>query len=242
MNDGLGQARRSVVMETEIYRHRFTEQELQQQRAFWGPICRHLESYIATGGSTLDLGAGYCHFINNVRAKRKYALDVNEENLKKYAAQDVQTFTGSGASLHMIADSSLDTVFASNVYEHFQTREAVLESFQDVHRALRAGGRFVIMQPNFAYCARQYFDFFDHRLAFTHRAMAEGLESAGFELIKVVDRFLPFTSKSRLPKAAWLVQLYLSLPVAWKLFGHQMLIVAEKAGGNGSRLSTTISR
>ena len=128
----------------------------------------------------------------------------------------------------MFSDSSLNTVFASNVYEHFQTREEVLESFGEVYRVLRSGGRFLIMQPNFKYCSKNYFDFFDHRLAFTDRAMAEGLEMTGFRLIKVVDRFLPYSSKSRLPKAAWLVGLYLRFPLAWKLLGAQMLIVAEK--------------
>ena len=227
-------------MEKQIYSNRFTDDELQQQRRFWIPICRYLETYFSGRGAILDLGAGYCHFINTVHAGPKYALDVNEENLKKYAAPDVRIIANSGNDLGSFADASLDTVFASNVYEHFLTREDVLHSFSEVHRVLRDGGRFVVMQPNFAYCAREYFDFFDHRLEFTHRSIAEGLEVAGFDLVKVVDRFLPFTSKSKLPKAAWLVALYLQLPPAWKLLGAQMLVVAEKRSANGSRPSTTI--
>src|SRR5581483_10241997 len=139
-----------------------------------------------------------------------------------------------GADLSTIAANSVDTVFASNVYEHCQTREDVAASFTEVHRILKPGGRFLILQPNFAYCAREYFDFFDHRLIFTHRSMCEGLESASFKLITVVDRFLPFTSKSRLPKAAWLVELYLKIPLVWRVLGAQMLIVAEKAGRDGN--------
>lgn len=229
-------------MERELYRHRFSDEELRQQRAFWVPICKYLQSYVLTSGATLDLGAGYCHFINNIRSSEKYALDVNEENLKKHADPNVRTITGSGSRLHSIADSALNTVFASNVYEHFQSREDVLESFKEVHRVLRGGGRFVILQPNFAYCAREYFDFFDHRLVFTHRSVSEGLELAGFNLLKVIDRFVPFTSKSKLPKAPWLVELYLKLPIAWRLFGAQMLIVAEKGVANGNHPSTATSR
>ncbi len=228
-------------MEKQLYSNRFTDQELRQQRAYWIPICRYLESFFSAKGAVLDLGAGYCHFINSVHAAVKYALDVNEENLKKYAAPDVQIITESGNNLAAFSDGALDTVFASNVYEHFRTREDVLHSFAEVHRVLRPGGRFVVMQPNFAYCAREYFDFFDHRLEFTHRSIAEGLQVTDFDLVKVVDRFLPFTSKSKLPKAAWLVALYLHLPPAWKLFGAQMLVVAEKRSGNGSRPSTAIS-
>jgi SAM-dependent methyltransferase len=229
-------------METELYRYRFTDEELRQQRAFWEPLCRYLEAYIARAGATLDLGAGYCHFINNVQSAEKYALDVNEENLRRYADPNVRIITSSGTRLLGIADSSLDTVFASNVYEHFHSREDVLESFKEVHRVLRRGGRFVILQPNFAYCATEYFDFFDHRLAFTHRSMCEGLVLASFNLIKVVDRFVPFTSKSKLPKAPWLVALYLKLPIAWRLFGAQMLIVAEKGAESGNPPSIATSR
>ena len=228
-------------MEKEIYRNRFTDEELRQQKAFWAPICRYLESHMPVKGATLDLGAGFCHFINNVRSTERYAVDINEENLLRHASPEVRVITSSGHRLSRIPDSSLDNVFASNVYEHFQTREDVLESFHEVYRVLREGGRFIILQPNFAYCARQYFDFFDHRLAFTHRSMSEGLESASFKLIRVVDRFLPFTSKSRLPKATWLVELYLKIPLAWRVFGVQMLIVAEKTGRDDNHRGRAIS-
>ena len=86
------------------------------------------------------------------------------------------------------------------------------------------------MQPNFAHCAKHYYDFFDHRLAFTHLGMAEGLQSAGFVIRVLRSRFLPYTSKSRLPRQPWIVSLYLRLPFVWRLFGQQMLIVAEKVG------------
>jgi hypothetical protein len=48
------------------------------------------------------------------------------------------------------------------------------------------------------------------------------------EIAEVVARFLPFTSKSRLPTAPWLVWLYLHVRLSWRLLGGQMLIVARK--------------
>jgi SAM-dependent methyltransferase len=213
--------------ETAIYSHRFTEQELDMQRAFWAPICRFIEPYMSIAGATLDLGAGFCHFINNVKSGNKFALDVNGVNLAKYARPEVKPLVCSGAQIPFSSET-LDTVFASNVYEHFHNQDDVASSFKEVWRVLRSGGRFLILQPNFAYCFKEYFDFFDHRLAFTHRAMTEGLEISGFRIIKVIPQFLPFTSKSSLPKAAWLVSLYLRFPLAWRLLGGQMFIVAEK--------------
>ena len=53
--------------------------------------------------------------------------------------------------------------------------------------------------------------------------MAEALGMAGFEVIECRARFLPYTTKSRLPKWPVLVRLYLALRPAQWLFGKQML-------------------
>jgi hypothetical protein len=47
---------------------RFSAVELQRQRAFWRLICNYLQRYVHPDGVTLDLGAGVCHFINNIMA------------------------------------------------------------------------------------------------------------------------------------------------------------------------------
>jgi len=215
-------------LEGNIYRIRFSEQELAQAREFWRPICQYLQRYFDPQGTTLDLGAGYCHFINNIASREKLALDLNEENLRLYAAPDVRCIVSTGADLAGIASSSVDAVFASNVYEHFPSREDVARSLEEAYRVLRPGGRFTVLQPNFAYCAKQYFDFFDHRLIFTHKGMAEGLEISGFQMERITARFLPYTSKSRLPTAPWMISMYLSFPPAWQILGSQMLLVARK--------------
>ncbi|MGA2433972.1 MAG: class I SAM-dependent methyltransferase [Bryobacteraceae bacterium] len=219
------------MIETGIYRNRFSSEELAAQRTFWRPICAYLQKHVEPDGVTLDLGAGFCHFINQIRSRRKIAVDINGEVLSRYADPSVERLISEGANLSAIPRDSVDTVFASNVYEHLSSREDVASSFREVYRILRPGGRFVILQPNFAYCYRSYFDFFDHRLIFTHRGMCEGLSIAEFQISEVVPRFLPYTSKSRLPKAPWLVSLYLRFPAAWRLLGGQMLIVARKGTG-----------
>jgi hypothetical protein len=45
----------------------------------------------------------------------------------------------------------------------------------------------------------------------------------------VIPRFLPYTTKSRLPQAPWLVSLYLRFPLVWRILGKQTLVVASKA-------------
>ena len=176
----------------------------------------------------LDLGAGYCHFVNRIRAKEKIAVDLHAGNLDRHAAPGVRKIVSDGSEIRGVETSSVDAVFASNVYEHFRSREDVARSFGRVLEILRPGGRLIVLQPNFRYCARRYFDFFDHRLEFTHLGMTEGLAISGFEIERVTPRFLPYTSKSRLPKSEWLVRLYLATPPVWSLLGGQMLIVARK--------------
>lgn len=68
--------------------------------------------------------------------------------------------------------------------------------------------------------------------------MAEALEVSGFEIERMIPKFLPFTTKSILPQAPWLVSAYLRVPLVWKFLGAQMLIVARK-GDNSGGLSPT---
>ena len=51
---------------------------------------------------------------------------------------------------------------------------------------------------------------------------------AGFETRQVIARFLPYTTKSRLPQSAALVRAYLAFPPAWLLLGKQTLYLGEK--------------
>ena len=92
----------------------------------------------------------------------------------------------------------------------------------------RPGGRVVILQPNIRLVGGAYWDFLDHRTALTEKSLVEAAELAGFELSHLVTRFLPFTTKSRLPSAPGLVRWYLRFPPAWYLLGKQTLYVGER--------------
>jgi len=96
---------------------------------------------------------------------------------------------------------------------------------------LRPGGRVLILQPNIRLTGGKYWDFIDHQTALTERSLAEAAMMAGFRTSQVVTRFLPYTTKSRLPKQPWLVKAYLSFPPIWWLLGKQTLYLGEKPGG-----------
>ena len=195
----------------------------------WKEVCRFLQKkYIPEGSRILDAGAGYCNFINNIFAKEKYAIDIYKK-LSTYANADVKIRILSCAELDCFDDDFFDIVFASNLLEHL-TRQDLLKTLYEFRRVLRYGGKIILLQPNFKYCYRTYFDDYTHLQIMTDRSMAELLETYRFTVIKVNPKFLPVNMKSslrfNLPRLDLIVRLYLNLP--FKPLAAQMLIVAEK--------------
>jgi hypothetical protein len=91
-------------------------------------------------------------------------------------------------------------------------------------RAPRSSGG----QPNIRYVGAAFWDFFDPTLPLTEKGMAEALGIAGFDVVEVRPRFLPYTTASRLPQWPWIVRTYLAVPALHRLFGKQMLIFARR--------------
>lgn len=189
----------------------------------WRVICRHLARYVPETARVLDLGAGYCSFINAVRAGERHALDANPGFIH-FAEPGVHTHVGRCHALSAFPAAHFDVVFASNLLEHLAGNE-LEETLREVRRVLRPGGYFVLMQPNFRYCMREYFDDYTHQTVFTHVSLADLLRAHDFEVETVVPRFLPLSFKSRLPAWPWLVDLYLRSP--WRPFAKQMLMVGR---------------
>jgi len=211
-----------------LYQQRFPEAELAQKNAIWKVLCASFfQRYVAANATVVDIGAGYCEFINNIRAGRKIAVDLNPD-VQRFADADVQVINAPCSAIAQIESSSVDVVFMSNFLEHLPGKAAVLDTFNEANRILREDGRIIVLQPNIRFLPGEYWDFFDHHTPLTDRSLVEGLQLAGFSPSIVHPRFLPYTTKSRLPKAAFLVRLYLHLPLLWYLFGKQALVVAVK--------------
>jgi SAM-dependent methyltransferase len=119
-------------------------------------------------------------------------------------------------------------VFASNFFEHLPDKDKLVKTLQEAHRVLGPAGRIIIIQPNLACLHGRFFDFLDHHLPLTHKSMAEALALTGFTVERCVPRFLPFTTRTRMPQRPWMLKLYLTLPPLWYIFGKQMFILAGK--------------
>lgn len=227
----IGNAERLQGLLERLYRRRFDERDLREMAVVWRVLVRHFfQRRIDPGATVLDVGAGACLFINEVRAARRIALDANPD-LARRAASGIETLLSDDLTLAPVADASIDVVFISNFLEHLPDHVAILQLLGAVDRVLRPGGSVMVLQPNFRLEPRRYFDFIDHRMALTDASLVEALEVAGFTIAERRVRFLPFTSKSRLPKWEWTVALYLWLrPVQW-LLGKQTYVRAVKPGG-----------
>jgi SAM-dependent methyltransferase len=211
-----------------IYATRFPEAERRQRDRLWKTLCADFfQAYIEPEWTVLDLAAGYCEFINNIRCARKIAADLNPE-AAFFAAPEVEFVLAASDNLVGIQDATVDCVFVSNFFEHLPNKEIFLVTLREIRRVLRPGGKLLILQPNIRFLHGAYWDFFDHYLPLTDRTMVEALELAEMDPVEVRPRFLPYTTKSRFPQRRALIRLYLKLPLTWRLFGKQAWIVAEK--------------
>lgn len=212
-----------------LYRFRFKESDLPEKRRIWKTLCKHyFQNLIGSDQVIVDLACGYGEFINNIAGKRKIGVDLNP-TYQSYMENGVE-FVNCRADALDIPDNTADVVFTSNFLEHLRTKEECDAVLNEVHRVLKPGGRFIIMGPNIRYLSDKYWDFYDHYLPLSHLSVEEGLAQAGFSSEKVIDRFLPYTTRSALPKASALIAIYLRIPLAWPIMGKQFLVVGRKPG------------
>lgn len=211
-----------------LYTERFSAEELRGKQLLWQTLCESfLSRYITPTDTVLDLGAGSCEFINNVRCGRKYAVDLNPDTARH--AVDAEVLLTSSEDLSAVRPGSVDVVFTSNFFEHLPTKPALLRTLEECRRVLRPNGRLLVLMPNMRYLHGRYWDYFDHHLALTHLSLGEALTMSGFRTDQVIPRFLPYTVKDSPVKVSpLLVRTYLRLKPVWPLLGRQMFLAARK--------------
>lgn len=192
----------------------------------WRTLCdSFFSARVPEDGTVLDLGAGYAHFANNVRARRRIAIDV-WPGILEHAGPGVEAIVGDATDLAAIEDRTIDYAFASNFLEHL-TQERASLLLDRLKAKLSRRGRLALLQPNYRYAWREYFDDYTHVTIWTHLSVADFLVAHGYEVVEIRPRFLPLTIKSALPVHPMLIRAYLRSP--FKPMGKQMLVTARPA-------------
>ncbi|NOT85679.1 MAG: class I SAM-dependent methyltransferase [Methylococcaceae bacterium] len=217
---------RSKALQNE-YQKRFELNALYRE-AVWQILCRDFfSSYINQSAILLDLGAGWGEFSRNIKAKKKYAMDLNPDcgnrvyGYAEFLQQDCST-------AWPLQDDSLDVVFTSNFLEHLPSKAAIDLTLQEAFRCLKKGGTMICLGPNIKYLPGTYWDYWDHYVPITDASMTEALSLQGFNVNEVVDRFLPYTMSDGSTPPLFALKIYLRMRVIWPLFGKQFFIVAKK--------------
>lgn len=210
-----------------IYRRRFANTAAYRWRV-WSVLTRYFFSrWIPARATVLDLGCGYGEFINQIQAGKKIAMDLNPE-VPEHLNPEVQHVCQDCSAEWLLPPDSLDVVFTSNFFEHLPDKTHLLRTLRQTLRCLKPGGCLIAMGPNIKHLPGSYWDFFDHHTILTEASLGEALEVSGFELQQVVERFLPYTMVGARQYPLWMLRLYLAIPLLWRLFGRQFLIVARK--------------
>jgi SAM-dependent methyltransferase len=195
------------------------------RRSVWREIARYIARDARNAQTVVEVGAGYCDFINQFPARHRIAFDLNPE-MKRFADDGVDLRIEDCTQLPGLLPESVDFVFASNLLEHFSADEAdVLLS--SVARVLRPSGRLALLQPNYLRCPEHYFDDPTHRTIFDHVNIVRVLERHHFTVVKLLPGLLPFSMKSRAPKWPLLVRAYLNSPL--RPLAAQMYVVAQRS-------------
>jgi SAM-dependent methyltransferase len=211
----------------ELYEARFDEREVSAKDAVWREIVTFLQRYVDRDAPLLDIACDRGHFVRFVQASERWGSDIRDVSTSLPA--DVRFVQASGLDLASVVPTDyFGTVFMSNYLEHLDSCDAVIDQLRVAGELVRPGGRVIVLQPNIRLVGPRYWDFIDHRVALTERSLLEAAELAGLRTIELITRFLPYSTKGRLPNHPLLVRAYLAFRPAWLLLGRQTLFVGER--------------
>lgn len=191
----------------------------------WKALCKHFfQSYVDEDAIVLEIGAGYCDFINNIQAQKKIALDAWSE-FARHANSGIETHIGDVIETSKFVTSKVNLVFASNLFEHL-TKNQVKEVLFDLKKIMvPTRSHLILLQPNFRLNPGRYFDDYTHESIWTDNSLSDFLAANGYETVSIFPKFLPLTVKSKIPVSEFLIWVYLKSPI--KLRAGQMLIIAK---------------
>jgi SAM-dependent methyltransferase len=210
-----------------IYESRFDDDDAATKNLVWAEVCSFLQRYVDSEQPVLDVAADRGYFIRHIRATERWATDARDIGAE--LGPGITFVQANGPTMSdVLPHGHFGSVFMSNFLEHLPDSSVVLAQLREAFAVTRPGGRLIILQPNIRLVGPAYWDFIDHHTPLTEKSLREAAELAGYETTEVLTRFLPYTTKSRLPQRRELVRWYLRFPPARWLLGKQSLYVGRR--------------
>ena len=173
----------------DVYRVRLPEYE-----AAFGEIIGDLP----TGSPVLDIGCGVGFLLYWLEHKRPglfrlQGIDVSARQLQlaeRNLASTVKLFHEDARDFLGRNRNKFATIFCTDLLEHIEGEDDLLEILERAKRALVPGGLFVCRVPNMANLVSMQLRYLDltHVRGFTHLSLLQLLECAGFSECKMISR------------------------------------------------------
>jgi len=210
------------------YQLRFSKAEVYRDKV-WKILCsEYFNIFVSTEAYVLDLGCGWGEFINNIRAAKKYAMDLNPD-AATHLTKDILFLHQDCSQQWQLRSESLDIVFTSNFIEHLPYKTSVESAISEAFRCLRPDGLIICLGPNIKYVPGAYWDFWDHFIPITEASLSELLQLKGFSIELCIPRFLPYSMSTGRTPSLFLVKLYLKFSFIWPFFGKQFFVIGKKS-------------
>ena len=102
----------------------------------------------------------------------------------RYLEPGVEAMVGSAVEVGSLVKGQVDFALASNLFEHLSQGE-LIRLLEGLRGLLYPKGTLNVIQPNFAYGFREYFDDYTHLSIYTHVGLSDLISASGFEVIDV---------------------------------------------------------
>jgi len=122
-----------------IYSARFSKLEARRYAVWKTLLATYFHRWIKPEAHVLDLGCGYGEFINQVRASKRYGMDLNPSTCQKLD-QGVAFLQQDCSARWNLPDNTLDLVFTSNFFEHLPDKSSLNLTLAESFRCLKPGG------------------------------------------------------------------------------------------------------
>jgi SAM-dependent methyltransferase len=212
---------------SQIYEKRFSGHELYRKKVWQKLISNFFSKWIKINDQVLDLGCGYGEFINQIKCGGRHAMDLNPKT-KCLLNSNIIFHQQDCTESWKIDHESLDLVFTSNFFEHLPNKRSLDQTIKQIKKALKSNGLLIAMGPNISVLKGKYWDFWDHHVALSDASLVELLEIHDFQIDRAIPKFLPYNMVRVKERPLFLLQIYLKIPIFWKIFGKQFLIIARK--------------